>query len=319
MFENVYGQEKVKEILSSQIKSDKVAHAYIFMGQDGVGKRFTAIEFAKILNCTTNDFTKTVDGACGRCVSCEKIAKNVHPDVHFTDFAKQAKLKEEDLERQKILKIDTIRHMQKEIATRIYEGKRKFFIVEPAEKMSGAAANSLLKTLEEPPENTVMILIGTHKETIPKTVVSRSQVLFFQPMRQDEVSSWLMSNCSLSYKEAQEIAVLSEGSLGIAKKLVDEKVEKEFSLWKELKTQKFCISEILELSKNVAKNGALECVEVMIIEAKKDFRIDPQKTAIALDWLKISRDLLLKNINAQVVLDRLFFDLSNFRNMNQKY
>jgi DNA polymerase-3 subunit delta' len=120
MFEHIIGQQKIKEILSSQIRSAKLAHAYIFMGQDGVGKRLMAVELAKILNCTTNDFAKTDIGACGVCLSCKKIAKNIHPDLHIIDFAKQAELKEEDLAKQKVLKIETIRYMHKEVATKIH-------------------------------------------------------------------------------------------------------------------------------------------------------------------------------------------------------
>ncbi|MCA6071264.1 MAG: DNA polymerase III subunit delta', partial [Endomicrobium sp.] len=303
-----------KKILLNQIKSGKIAHAYIFMGQGGVGKRLVAVELAKILNCTTNDFTKTDIGACGRCVSCEKVAKNIHPDLHFIDFAKQAELEDEDLEKQKILKIETIRYMQKEVATKIREGKWKVFIIEPAEKMNLTVANSLLKTLEEPPENTVIILIAKHKETIPKTIVSRSQTLFFQPLGQNEMSTWLMLNHSLVPVKAQEIAELSEGSLENAVKLVNEEESEGLSTWRKLKTQKFYISDLLELSKNAARRGALKCVDSMIAEAKKEFRIYPQGAALALDFLNASRAKLLQNVNAQTVLDNLFFDLYDLSN-----
>ena len=194
MFENILGQQKIKAILSGQIKSGKIPHAYIFMGQNGVGKKSTAAEFAKILNCTTNDFTKTDTGACGKCLNCEKISKNSHPDFHLMDFAKQAEMLDEDFEKQKTIKIETVRYLQKEVSTKAHEAKWKFFIVEPAEKMNSAAANCLLKTLEEPPENTILILIAGHKETIPQTIVSRSQTLFFQPLEQDMIASYLMLN-----------------------------------------------------------------------------------------------------------------------------
>ncbi|GHT45317.1 hypothetical protein AGMMS49936_02360 [Endomicrobiia bacterium] len=314
MFDNILGQQKIKKILSSQIKGGKLAHAYIFMGQDGVGKRLMAVEFAKILNCTTNDFAQTDIGACGVCLSCKKIAKNIHPDLHLIDFAKQAELEKEDLEKQKVLKIETMRYMQKEVATKIHEGKWKVFIIDPAEKMNIAAANSLLKTLEEPPENTVIILIAKHKETIPKTIVSRLQTLFFQPLGQSEISSWLALNCSINAQKAQETAELSEGSLEIAKKLVDKKEIEGFSLWCKLKTQNFYISEILEISKNITRTGALECVDAMIAEAKRDFRVYPREIVPALDSLNFSRALLLKNVNAQTVLDNLFFDLLDLKN-----
>lgn len=212
MFESILGQKKIKKIISNQVKSGKIAHAYIFVGQDGVGKRLTAVEFAKILNCNVDDFIKTDAGTCGKCISCKKIEKNIHPDLHFIDFARQAELEEECLEKQRTLKIETIRYMQKEVATKIHEGKWKIFIIEPAERMNAAAANSLLKTLEEPPENTIIILIAKHKEAIPQTILSRVQTLFFQPLGQNEISSWLMLNCSVDAAKARDIAELSEGS-----------------------------------------------------------------------------------------------------------
>jgi DNA polymerase-3 subunit delta' len=317
MFENILGQQKIKKIISNQIKSCKIAHAYIFMGQDGVGKRFTAVEFAKILNCNANDFVKTDAGACGECTSCKKIEQNIHPDLHFIDFARQSELEEKILEKQKTLKIETIRYMQKEVATKIHEGKWKIFIIDPAEKMNAFAANSLLKTLEEPPENTIIILIAKHKETIPQSILSRSQMLFFQPLGQNEITSWLILSHSMVAAKARDIAELSEGSLENAKKLVDKDEKEEFSLWLKLKTRNFYISDILELSKNIAAAGALECVDAMIAEAKKDFRTYPQRTARAIELLNASRVLLLKNVNARMVLDNLLFDLLDFKKMSR--
>ncbi|MDR2811841.1 MAG: DNA polymerase III subunit delta' [Endomicrobium sp.] len=316
MFENILGQQKVKEILSSQIKRGKIAHAYIFMGQDGVGKRFMASELAKILNCTASNFLKGEASSCEVCSSCDKINKNIHPNMHFVDFVKQAELECGDLNKQKIIKIETIRYMQKEVFTKIHEGKWKIFVIEPAEKMNTAAANSLLKTLEEPPQNTIIILLARHKETIPKTIISRSQTLFFQPLSADMVSTWLILNCSLDSNRAKEIAELSEGSLETAKRLIGEKEAKSLSLWRKLRTQKLYISDILELSKNTAKAGSLKCVDAMTADAKKEFRIYPRETAPALDILNNSRALLLKNVNAQTVLDNLFFDLQDLKICN---
>jgi DNA polymerase-3 subunit delta' len=319
VFEKILGQEKVKRIITSQIKSGKIAQAYMFIGIDGIGKRFTATEFAKIMNCSVNDFSKTDVGACEKCISCEKITKNVHPDIHFIGFSRQAELEKSNLEKQKILKIETIRYMQKKVSTRMYEGKWKFFIIEPAEKMNIAASNSLLKTLEEPPKNTVIILIARHKETIPRTIISRSQILFFQPLKVNEILNWLMSNYSIhDGTKIQDIVSLSEGSIGDAKKLADENKKIEPSLWFKFKTQSFYISDILEFSKDVVRqNAALECVNAMIYEAKKDFRIYPKMIAPAIELLITSKMLLLRNVNAQMVLDNLFFDLMDL--MSFKY
>lgn len=315
MFENILGQQKIKKLLTNQIKSGKIPHAYIFMGQNGVGKKFTAFEFAKILNCTTNDFTKTDTGACGRCINCEKISKNAHPDLHLIDFAKQAEMLDEDLEKQKTIKIETIRYLQKEVATKAHEAKWKFFIIDPAEKMNSASANCLLKTLEEPPENTILILVARHKETIPQTIVSRSQTLFFQPLEQDQISSFLMLNHSLSSAKAQEIAALSEGSIEDAEKLIDSNESEGLSLWLKLKTEDMYVSDILELSRKISRDRekAVEYIDAMIAEAKKDFRLYPKSAADSLDLLTKSRSLILRNVNTQTVLDNLFFDLKEIK------
>jgi DNA polymerase-3 subunit delta' len=137
------------------------------------------------------------------------------------------------------------------------------------------------------------------------------QLLFFEPLERDKITAWIMLNYQVDSVRAQKIAELSEGSLETAKGLVDvnEKERDGFSLWQKLKTSNLHISDVLELSKNTARSGALECVDAMIAEAKKDFRMYPQETETALDMLNISRYLLLKNVNAQTVLDNLFFDL----------
>lgn len=317
MFKNVLGQQKVKNILVNQIKSSKIPHAYIFMGQNGVGRRFTAIEFAKVLNCTTNDFTKTDIGACGKCINCEKIDKNIHPDIHIIDFIKQAELEDEDPEKQKVLKIETMRYMQKIVSTKRHEGKWKFFIIEPAEKMNSAAANSLLKTLEEPPDHTIIILIARHKETIPQTIVSRSQTLFFQPLSQDEIISFLMLNHGISSDKAQEISTLCEGSIEEAEKLLAGNESKGHSLWLKFKNESLYISEILELSSSISRNEAIDYIDAMIAEAKKDFRLFPQNTIAALESLNRSREYILKNVNVQTVLDNLFFDLYDLKRKSE--
>jgi len=315
VFENILGQQKIKKILSGQIKSGKIPHAYIFMGQNGVGKKLTAVEFAKILNCTTNDFTKTDTGACGKCLNCEKISKNSHPDFHLIDFAKQAEMLDEDFEKQKTLKIETIRYVQKEVATKTHEAKWKFFVIEPAEKMNAAAANCLLKTLEEPPDNTILILAARHKETIPQTIVSRSQTLFFQPLEQDQISTFLMLNHSLSASKSLEIAALCEGSIEEAVKLIDGNESEGLSLWLKLKTEDMYVSDILELSRKISRDRekAVEYIDAMIAEAKKDFRLYPKSAADSLDLLTKSRTLLLQNVNAQTVLDNLLFDLKEIK------
>ncbi|AKL97444.1 DNA polymerase III subunit delta' [Endomicrobium proavitum] len=319
MFENILGQKKIKNVLASQLKSGKFPHAYIFMGQNGVGKRHTAVELAKVLNCTVNDWTKTDAGACGKCSNCEKISHFSHPDLHFIDFAKQAEMLDEDIEKQKTLKIETIREMQKEVLTKAHEAKWKIFIVEPAEKMNAAAANSLLKTLEEPPDNTLIILIARHKETIAQTIVSRSQTLFFEPLGQNEIASYLMLNNSLAALKAEEIAAIAEGSIEDAQKLIDPAESEGLSLWLKIKNENLDAADILNLSRKVAKDETLEYIGAMTAEAKKDFRLYPHSAIKTLEYLNNARALILKNVNAQTVMDNLLLDLYDLKKTSKMF
>ncbi|MDR3281535.1 MAG: hypothetical protein LBS78_00700 [Endomicrobium sp.] len=306
MFRNILGQEKVKRILSVQIKKNKIAHAYIFIGQSSVERQLVAVELAKILNCTINGYSKTYIGACCSCISCKKIIKNIHPDLHFIDFTKQAELVAGNLENQKKIRIETIKYMQKEVAIRIHEGKWKVFIISSAEKMNALVANSLLKTLEEPPKNTVIVLSAKYKESIPQTLISRSQTLFFQPLRQSEILSWIMSNYTLDELKAREIAKLSDGSIENAKKLIGGDKKDLHSLWIKLTSQKLYISDVLEFSKNISKSEALEFIDAMTVKIGNDLKTCPTRNIQWLELLNFSKMLFLKNINTRIVLDNLF-------------
>ena len=101
MFEKIISQEKAKKILSEQIRNNKIPHAYIFVGEDGTGKMLTAIEFAKILNCTINDYTKTDAGACNHCSSCEHINRGNFSDLHIINFQKQDEIADKETEKGK--------------------------------------------------------------------------------------------------------------------------------------------------------------------------------------------------------------------------
>ena len=319
MFENIIGQKKVKALLSKQIKSGKFSHAYIFMGQKGVGKRQTAIEFAKILNCSVNDFTKTDAGACGICPSCIKATKNGHPDIHFIDFAMQAQLLKKEVEKQTEIRVDVIREMKKEVLTKTHESKFKFFIIEPAEKMNMHAANSLLKTLEEPPDNTIIILLALHKETIPQTILSRSQTVFFQPLEQDDISSYLMLTHGASAQKAKNAAALSEGSIENAEKLLEDTENQGLALWLQLKNEDLTTADIMDISRSIDKEDALEYIDAMTAEAKKDFRLYPSSAIKTLEYLNFARFALQRNANTQTVFDNLFFDLDELKKSSKMF
>ena len=233
-FNDIIGQEKAKKILEGQLKSGRIAHAYLLLGQDGIGRKKTAVEFAKTLNCVKNISAKRFEPACGRCVSCKKIESLNHPDVTLVDFKYQANIENKEVEKQRALKIDTIRAMQKEVSFKPSEGRWKIFIVEPAEKITLDAANCLLKTLEEPPAWTVIMLLAKHRENLPSTVVSRTQVIYFSPLPEKDIAEYLVSRHSIQRAEAEKTAHLCDGSISNALNLLENKDNTASSLWRKL-------------------------------------------------------------------------------------
>ncbi|MCK5513533.1 MAG: DNA polymerase III subunit, partial [Deltaproteobacteria bacterium] len=141
-FKNIKGQDRQINILTNAIKRVTVSHAYLFTGISGIGKGITAIAMAKALNCKAEngDF-------CGCCISCKKIEHSNHPDIFWIE-------PEGDY-----IKIDQIRRMQERIKYTLYEGKQKVVIIDKVERMNLQSSNCLLKTLEEPPPHTILILL----------------------------------------------------------------------------------------------------------------------------------------------------------------
>ncbi len=314
MFKNIIAQTKAKKIITEQIRNNKIPHAYLFIGEDGIGKRKTAVEFAKILNCTINDHSKTDSGSCSHCAACEMISKDSYPDLHMINFAKQEELPEEEGEKSKTkLGINLIRYMQKYVYMKSSEGKWKIFIIEPAEKLTMDAFNSLLKTLEEPPENTVIILIARHRETIPVTILSRTQTVYFQPLPKNEIVKYLVENHSLSAENASKIADDSEGSIGKAEILMLNTQNEYAGLWKDLISKKMPAADILEKSRQISRDRetAAEILDVITENAMKSFRKEPEKYADIIEKLSEHKIYLTRNANPNAVLDNLFLYINS--------
>jgi len=314
MFENIIAQNKAKTIITEQIKNKKIPHAYLFMGEDGIGKKKFAVEFAKILNCSINNYKETDIGACGHCDCCKMIDKNSFPDLHIIDFEKQNEIAEKESEKNKTkLGIDLIRYMQKYVSMKKTAGKWKVFIIEPAEKMTMEAFNSLLKTLEEPPEDTILILIAKHRETIPVTILSRVQSIYFQPLPENGIIKYLEDVHSLSNDDATKIAKFADGSIAKAEQIMLN-TQNEFSLlWQELTKKKLPLVDIIEKSKKASKgrDDAIEVIDILTEYAMNDFRKQPSKFVGIINKLCESKTYLNANINANIVMDNLFIYINS--------
>ncbi|MFQ5449209.1 MAG: DNA polymerase III subunit delta' [Nitrospinaceae bacterium] len=172
-FSRVLGQDQPKQILKKALQNNSVSHAYLFYGPESTGKKLTAIEFAKALNCKGSGPADN----CGTCSSCRKISQRIHPDFFLLEPAKST-----PSAREVVIRIDSIRELQRKLSYLPYEGETKVAIIDSAETMNLQAANTFLKTLEEPPSSTVLILIAANPYQLLPTIVSRCQGIRFHAL-----------------------------------------------------------------------------------------------------------------------------------------
>jgi len=173
-FESIIGQPLAVELCRTWLKR-QTTHPLLFYGPEGVGKRTVALETARALNCAAG-----AREACGTCVSCKKITAGNHPDVRLIDFAWQAAERQEPLEKQQNLRLETIQTERHRLLQSPGEGSWKVSIIDDAHRLTADAANILLKILEEPPANTAIILITPFRDRLFATIVSRCQPVRFR-------------------------------------------------------------------------------------------------------------------------------------------
>lgn len=199
-FQNILGQETAISRLKDYIEQERLVNGYLFCGPEGVGKRMTAITLAKAVNCESQS-----SDACDKCSSCLRIAANQHPDLHIIDA--------EDAER---IKIENIRQLQREISLRPYEARKKVFIIDNAHQLTAEAAGALLKVLEEPPKDSLIILISAKPNLLFKTIISRCRIIKFSPMARAGLEEALKKDYSLHLYLAHFLAYFCEGRIGNA-------------------------------------------------------------------------------------------------------
>ena len=194
-FDEIFGQQLALRQLKTALAGGHAAHAYLFSGIEGIGKCSTAVCLAKALNCAAReaDF-------CDECRSCRKIEKRLHPDFFFIEPDKN------------VIRIEQVRDLQRKIIFKPMEGRRKVVIIDQAEKLNLHAANCLLKTLEEPPDDTVIILVAHTAMALLPTIVSRCQRIRFAPLSAAAIMEHLAAR-GAEPEEARLAAALAQGSL----------------------------------------------------------------------------------------------------------
>jgi DNA polymerase-3 subunit delta' len=211
------------DFLRRSISAERVAHAYLLSGPASVGKALLALRLAQAMNCETGG-----PDPCLTCRTCKRIARGNHPDVRIAGMASQSVgLKAEDAARQKDLKIDTVREWQSDINLRPYESRRRVFILHDAEKLTEAASNAMLKTLEEPPPYATLLLVANTAGDLLPTITSRCQPLKLRPVPREQVAAGLRERAGLSEADADLLAAWSGGRVGWALRMVDAPEELE--------------------------------------------------------------------------------------------
>lgn len=205
------------DALQSALRTGSVHHAYLFAGPEGVGKELAAVGLAQALTCP-----EAPEVGCGRCASCVRIAKGLHPDVTYVmpddERVSRGLAGRSDFTGtpSRELRVEQIRQLQERLALRGLESKRKVAIIVSAEQMNVQAQNAFLKTLEEPPSETTLILVASAMDRLLPTIRSRCSKVHFAPLPVEMVAEHVREARKLDADTAALAAVMSGGSLGRA-------------------------------------------------------------------------------------------------------
>ncbi len=203
-FKHIIGHEQIIQHLREAITSGKVSHAYILSGEDGAGKNLLADAFAMSLQCEEK---KGTADACGKCRSCMQAVSNNHPDIIRVTHEKAS------------IGVDDVRiKINNDIQVKPYSSPYKIYIIDEAEKLTEAAQNALLKTIEEPPVYAVLILLTNNLSALLPTILSRCITLKLKAVDQDLIRQFLMSEYKVPDYQAELSAVFAQGNVGKAVK-----------------------------------------------------------------------------------------------------
>lgn len=202
---DVVGQKQLTDNLRSALKYNKISHAYLIQGERLSGKMMIADIFARALQCENAEGEKP----CNQCRSCKQAMNRNHPDILYVEH-----------EKPNVISVDNIRQqINGDIAIKPYSGAHKIYIVDEAEKMNVQAQNALLKTLEEPPEYAVILLLATRVEAMLQTILSRCVVLNTRPVHEDMIKEYLMRRVQVPDYRAAICASFARGNVGRAAEL----------------------------------------------------------------------------------------------------
>lgn len=292
MFDNILGNDRIKEVLANLVKNNKISHSYLFVGTEGIGKKLIAKEFAKMILCIDDN-----EKYCNKCKSCIEFDTNNNPDFKIIEPDGAS------------LKIEQIREFQSKVAEKPIISKRKVYIINDSDKMTKEAQNCLLKTLEEPPEYVTIILIGSNENKFLSTIKSRCMILHFNKISNDEIGKILEEQYQLKINSKIMIDAF-QGSIGKAIQLKDkiddyEKIENViYSLEKKDKIDILNMVEIIYKAKD-EKYDILDYMNIVFINLAKN----SSKYANCINIVENTKRRLQSNANYDMSIDNMLFNL----------
>jgi DNA polymerase III subunit delta' len=200
----VVGHQHARELLSRAVAAGQVSHAYLLTGPAQIGKSTLARGFAQLLECEQPDAAAGLP--CGECGACRRVAHGTHPDVMVVEAA----------DGKRSIPVDDVRAAIARANLSPSEGRWRVFILRDVEQLTASAVNALLRTLEEPPPQVVLLLTSAEPETLLPTLLSRCQSVALLPLAATEVESALVGRWGIAATEARGLAALANGRLGWA-------------------------------------------------------------------------------------------------------
>ncbi len=292
MFDEIIGNERIKEELRKAILENKISHSYMFVGIEGIGKQMIAKEFARIVLCTNEQ-----EKGCHQCKSCMEFMSHNHPDFLYLEPDGNS------------IKIEQIRYLQRKIQEKPIISNKKVYIINDADKMTTEAQNCLLKTLEEPPEYGIIILIGSNENAFLNTIKSRCMKITFQPIETQYIKQFMektyeMTNISPNMLEAFQGSIKKAILLKDKKeqyKSIEDMIEK---LDKTDMTELIKLGEPLYQSKDEIIN-ILDYMNIILLKLAKE----NTQYANCIDIIENTKKRLNQNANYDMCIDNMIFNM----------
>lgn len=297
MFDGIIGNDNIKKELLSSAISKTNSHSYLFIGTDGIGKKLIAKEFSKLLLCTDVSKKELDKGYCDKCKSCIEFSSNNNPDFFMIEPDGNS------------IKIEQIREMQRKIIEEPIISTKKVYIIDDSDKMTKEAQNALLKTLEEPPNFVVIILIGSNENNFLTTIKSRCNIIKFNNISDEEITKYLEKKYQLTNLEDSVIKAFG-GSIGKAE-VLKEKRELYHSIYDCIdKIETLDLIDMLKKADIIYKSQddkfeILDYINVILFEKSKS----NIRYLNCIDIVENTKERLKANSNYNMCIDNMLFSL----------